>query len=248
MNAKSLSTSRPSSQQGFTLIELLTVIAIIGVLAAILIPSLSKVRAHSYKAKSLSNLRSLQVANGLYATSNNGFYVSPSLREANSDGSPQGSVRRWFTVTEYLDFLRGALAEDASSAALRSYPEELLDPVAQQSESSFADSAVGSYGAFGNDPSNGSWQDAHNSANHSLRLKEPSKTAAFATGVDWRLTYGGRLSWSGEEKKLGGAMAYRHANAALVVFFDGHVAEVTKEDMVKIDEEDGILNPFWTGQ
>ncbi len=55
---------------GFTLIELLTVIAIIGILAAIIVPVVGKVRATATKATCASNLRQLATASLLFAQDN----------------------------------------------------------------------------------------------------------------------------------------------------------------------------------
>ncbi|MDR1283266.1 MAG: prepilin-type N-terminal cleavage/methylation domain-containing protein, partial [Opitutaceae bacterium] len=57
-----LNTSHPHSRHGFTLIELLTVIAIIGILAAIIIPVVGKVRTTAKAARCASNMRQIATA------------------------------------------------------------------------------------------------------------------------------------------------------------------------------------------
>lgn len=60
---------------GFSLVELLTVIAIITVLSAILIPVTRNVLQSARTAGSLSNLRTIALANQMYASDNNGESV-----------------------------------------------------------------------------------------------------------------------------------------------------------------------------
>jgi prepilin-type processing-associated H-X9-DG protein/prepilin-type N-terminal cleavage/methylation domain-containing protein len=67
-------STRRSRTAAFTLTELLTVIAIIGILAAILIPTLSKVRASAQLVECTTNLKALHQGFTLYANDNKGVF------------------------------------------------------------------------------------------------------------------------------------------------------------------------------
>ncbi len=73
----------------FTLIEVLVVVAVLGVLVAILLPSLNRARQSARRTMCLNNIKSLETAHWLYMTSNDGFLIGVGLMHGVADDKPQ---------------------------------------------------------------------------------------------------------------------------------------------------------------
>jgi prepilin-type N-terminal cleavage/methylation domain-containing protein len=67
-----------NTTKGFTIIELLVVIAIIGLLASVIIASLSTVQAKSRDARRMEDLKEISNALGLYSITNNRYPIAAS--------------------------------------------------------------------------------------------------------------------------------------------------------------------------
>jgi prepilin-type processing-associated H-X9-DG protein len=68
--------NKPLSKSSFTLIELLVIVAIIGILITLLLPSLRKARELTKQAVCMSNLQQVGIANALYLKDNNYNFIS----------------------------------------------------------------------------------------------------------------------------------------------------------------------------
>ena len=79
---------------GFTRIELLVVLAIIGILAALLLPALTKAKARGQRIACYSNLRQIALGATLYKDDFNGGHVEwERWRTARLDQFPDHVVR-----------------------------------------------------------------------------------------------------------------------------------------------------------
>ncbi|MDR1284276.1 MAG: prepilin-type N-terminal cleavage/methylation domain-containing protein [Opitutaceae bacterium] len=99
----------PRAAHAFTLVELLTVIAIIGILAGILIPVTSSVRARARVVACGSNLRQIALANIAYANENKGqFPPLPTQVKLNQGtyviGSTPSGKGTWLYMGELVQY------------------------------------------------------------------------------------------------------------------------------------------------
>lgn len=209
--------SAKSRRNAFTLIELLIVIAIIGVLAAILIPVIGAVRNSTNRTKSLSNLRQVYVAADLYSMDHKGYVV------------PGGEGVFWvYSLFPYLEF------DDVTDATSRAAEEMMTCPGFNDSNE-WADWSWG-YGINIKPGLPESTMQNRDDGNEywtkdflKISITEPTNRMFFCASSMWQVNESD-MTWPafdrfGDDK-------------CPVVFFDGHTASLTQEEL-----QQSIANP-----
>jgi len=110
-------------RKGFTLVELLVVISIIGLLAALVIPGLSRAREYAYFTQCKSNLRQTGIGILVFSTDHKGSF--PTM-ESPCSSENTGSSGRWVgDVTDpHEDFIGGG--SDSSNGG-KSFIKKIYD-------------------------------------------------------------------------------------------------------------------------
>jgi len=106
----------PKKTAGFTLIELLVVIAIIAILAAMLLPALSRARSKAQRAACLSNLKQWGLADNMYLDDNDQTFPYPRFQDYAGTADQDNPV--WLSIPTYHNQHQG---DDVWFNALPSY-------------------------------------------------------------------------------------------------------------------------------
>jgi prepilin-type N-terminal cleavage/methylation domain-containing protein len=91
----SASAFRKPAERGFTLLEVFVVVVIIGILATLLIPVFSKIRARAQRVQCMANLRSLYIAAESYIQQNGSW---PQIPMSDSDSAENDYANAWITA------------------------------------------------------------------------------------------------------------------------------------------------------
>ncbi len=236
-------SSRPLSRRvilggGFTLIELLVVIAIIAILAAILVPTVGKVREKANTTKCAANMRSVAAAGLLFANEHKGKL--PRLMVSNA---------------EFPNVIRGAAQIPVDQRIINNpnvyWWTDLLNHYIQSPEAfccpSLSEPATQNVG--------GAWSDryalgiginfsavaplAQGEWTRSINVPDPSQIVWLAdSGGDVTGAWEGRVDtpghgscfFRGNNKAAQGVMP-RHGGKTNAAFLDGHVELLDPEDI-----------------
>lgn len=228
---------------GFTLIELMVVIAIISILAAILLPALSRARQKALSVQCVNNLRQLFLANSMYAAENKGRYVAAAPDILNGFG---GRVR-WHgeraTASAESDFdpKKGLLAEYLPDARVKECPVFTEFRRREEIGNAF-ESGTGGYGynmayiggtSYRNEP-----PESYVETTLDSRVSDPGATVMFADAAipleGGLVEYGfieppyfptpdhphGNTEWEYSSATI----HFRHDGRANVLWCDGHIS------------------------
>ncbi len=227
----------PSQQSGrrsaraFTLIELLTVVAIIGILAAILIPVIGRIRQSARTSNCARNLSGFATAFQLYAADNKGLYPAVRYKNANKDVAGVNPTQdNWqVELSAYQSRAINDLSKLTASGDSYVFCPEF---VAKYADDPKWKSTIGTTAGYGMNPSLGiSGGNAWDVRFKAAQIPRPAR--AILVGDSGTHFLNATTVWSPDATVLGGYAGgdpVRHAGKANYLYADGHVVLLSPDD------------------
>jgi len=236
-----------STPRAFTLIELLAVIAIVGVLAALVVGSISKIRDTARRAECASNLRQIGAAFPLYAADNKGLY--PAVRLPNitapytTTNPPPGanpSLQNWqveisrYVIRDqsYIWNVQDTYGQ-SNIAHCPSYDLFFNTAAKMSSQSPYSTAGYGmnvNLNVGGSNYNSGAWGGSISTRFRVASLNNPATTVLVGDSGEYFLNV--TTAWTVDTSHLdgyGNGAPKRHGATANYLFADGHVASLTPE-------------------
>lgn len=209
------------NRRAFTLVELLTVIAIIGIIAAILIPTVGRVRESTQVTKTTSNLRQLYQGNRMHAADHKGLYVPPIALTLPGNGT---NPAQWYNNPVFGRYIHNEAIDGWNRKNLVLHTGR---PDANGGR--LGPSLAPSLGANAF-PRNFSFHatEVDNTAPRMIMFGDSSGywMSGDATGEDRNVT-----PWPDDDRDGTGGLAFRYGGKATVVLADGMVTRVEKQEV-----------------
>ena len=228
---------------GFTLLELLVVLAVIGVLAAVLGPALSNAKAEAQRVRCINNLRQLGLALHLYSSDNAFHYPF-------WNGSTSPTPIYWHHLLEQYD----PLAWTDAAAHCPAYRGIIDDGrVSASPRGSYAYNGLGTSGeTFYTDPHNPrglGWYPLVEAAVSEANVAVPTEMYALSDArVYLDPAKPGSTTWVGLTwmnigfSNPGEVQPLRHGANYNVSFIDGHCSLVKRADYADATKTGGSWN------
>lgn len=209
-----MTPSRPFGRRGFSLVELLTVIAIIGVLAAILIPVVGSMREKARASQCAANLRTWGNATGLYVADNNGHLPASVFGTTKIDNVES------MATDAYSGLIRYVMPPNHSTQKWGFNSNDMADYMCSNRDNAGNNMKWGTYGF-----------NVYPSRLPMATISKPSRlvwATELADGKRW-LDFGTLAS------HLFACQTKPHGNTSNVLYLDGHVSAQNVADLFRAD-------------
>lgn len=230
---------------GFTLIELLTVVAVIGILMAILVPTVGYVQLKARSIKSTANLSSIGKAMLSYAQENHGLLPAPTFGSSTAPAGAPGSSNphggSWLQELIGPKYLGGAYETNPGTTTIEvtDWPPVLTDPQYVSLHAVISEPDVRGYGMnialYRADKSNKKASETFPTQRQKQEsLPNPGKNIIVGTSNDVIMDpdVDGHFEKDGPNYKNGDPE--RYGNQGMFLFLDGSVEALSGDQVANL--------------